>query len=80
MRLFRNVLGATDHFLAFAFFTRYFILLARIVAECCKQHGRRVFPLILGLYLVVHIIIIVFHIQIGPWKTFANSFAKLPLT
>ena len=79
MRLYRNVLGATDHFLAFALFTRYFILLARIVAECRKQHGRRVFPLILGLYLVVHIIII-FHIQIGPWKTFANSFARLPFT
>jgi len=79
VRLFRNVLGATDHFFPFSLLTLYLILVALMVAERRQQRGRWVFPLILGLYVIVHTIII-FHVQIGPWNRFATWFAALPLT
>ena len=59
--------------------TVYAILLILIFAERKQKKGRWVFPLILGLYLFVHSVI-VFEIKIGPWQAFAEWFASLPLT
>ncbi len=57
----------------------YLILVVLIVRERKQKKGRWVFPLLLGLYLIVHAIII-FQIQIGPWESFSYWFAALPLT
>jgi len=60
-------------------FIVYSILITLMVLERKQKKGRWVFPLILGLYIVVHSIL-VFNIEIGPWESFARWFAALPIT
>ncbi|MBS1735833.1 MAG: hypothetical protein JSS98_04425 [Bacteroidetes bacterium] len=66
-----------------AFFTTigiiYSILIALIIIERKQRSGLWVFPLILGLLIMVHSIIY-FQISIPGWETFARWFAALPLT
>ena len=57
----------------------YSLIIGLIIMERKQKRGRWVFPLILGLYIIVHSILI-FQIRIGPWETFAKWFAGLPLT
>ena len=57
----------------------YLLLIGLIIWERNHKMGRWVFPLTLGLYLFVHAII-VFQVQIAPWRAFAQWFAALPLT
>jgi hypothetical protein len=57
----------------------YSILIGLIIKERNQKRGRWVFPLILGLYVIVHTIII-FKIHIGPWESFSKWFINLPLT
>lgn len=57
----------------------YSLLIGLIIKERNQKRGRWVFPLILGLYVIVHSIII-FKIHIGPWESFSKWFINLPLT
>ena len=57
----------------------YSILIGLMILEWKQKRGRWVFPLILGLYIVVHSLLI-FHINFSIWETFAIWFAGLPLT
>ena len=57
----------------------YSLLIGLIIIERKQKSGRWVFPLILGLYIIVHSLIIS-QIKIGVWETFAKWFAGLPLT
>jgi hypothetical protein len=57
----------------------YGILITLMIIERHQKSGRWVFPLILGLYIIVHSIII-FQLHIPGWETFARWFAALPLT
>lgn len=60
-------------------FIVYSILIGLIIKERNQKRGRWIFPLILGLYVIVHTIII-FKIHIGPWELFSKWFITLPLT
>jgi len=60
-------------------FIVYSLLIGLIIKERNQKRGRWVFPLILGLYVIVHTIII-FKIHIGPWESFSKWFINLPLT
>jgi hypothetical protein len=57
----------------------YLLLIGLIIAERKQNKGRWVFPLIFGLYIFVHSVL-VFQIQIEPWQALAKWFASLPLT
>ena len=57
----------------------YSILIGLMILERKQKRGRWVFPLILGLYIFVHSLLI-FQINFGIWETFAKWFAGLPLT
>lgn len=57
----------------------YGILITLMIVERKQKSGRWVFPLILGLFIIVHSIII-FQLNIPGWETFARWFAALPLT
>jgi len=57
----------------------YALLIGLMILERKQKRGRWVFPLVLGLYIIVHSIII-FGINTGAWETFARWFAALPLT
>lgn len=57
----------------------YSLLIGLMIMERKQKRGRWVFPLILGLYIIVHSILI-FKVQLGVWETFAKWFAALPLT
>jgi len=57
----------------------YSLLIGLMILERKQKKGRWVFPLILGLYIFVHSLLI-FQIRIGIWETFAKWFAGLPLT
>lgn len=57
----------------------YLLFIGLIIAESKQKSGRWVFPLIFGLYIFVHSVII-FQIQIAPWQSFSRWFASLPLT
>jgi hypothetical protein len=57
----------------------YTVFLGLIVIEWKQKKGRWVFPLMLGLYMAVHSVVI-FQIHVGPWQALANWFAKLPIT
>ena len=57
----------------------YSLLIGLMIMERKQKRGRWVFPLILVLYIFVHSLLI-FHIRIGVWETFAKWFAALPLT
>lgn len=60
-------------------FIIYSLLIVLIIKERNQKRGRWVFPLILGLYVIVHTIIN-FKIHIGPWESFSKWFINLPLT
>lgn len=57
----------------------YALLLGLIIRERHQSKGRWVFPLILGLYVFVHSVILL-RIKIAPWQAFAEWFGGLPLT
>lgn len=57
----------------------YLVLGSLIFIERHQKQGRWVFPLILGLYMTVHAIII-FGVHIGLWQSFGKLFYELPLT
>ena len=57
----------------------YVVLIILIVVERKRKSGRWVFPLILGLLILVHSIRI-FSIRLGFWESFVDWFASLPLT
>ena len=57
----------------------YAIIFTLIFLERRKKKGRWVFPLILGLYVAVHGIILG-NIRIGVWEKAAHWFVGLPLT
>ena len=57
----------------------YSLLIGLMILERKQKNGRWVFPLILGLYVCVHALLIL-KIRIGFWETFAKWFAGLPLT
>jgi len=57
----------------------YALLIGLVIIERKQKEGRWIFPLILGLYIFVHSVIL-FRIQIAPWEAFAQWFASLPLT
>ena len=57
----------------------YLILVILIIAERKRKSGRWVFPLVLGLLILVHSIRI-FNIRMGFWESFVGWFAALPLT
>lgn len=68
-------------------FNGYFVVLAIVYAvlgilifiERNQKQGRWVFPLILGLYLMVHAVII-FGVHFELWQSFGKWFYALPLT
>jgi hypothetical protein len=60
-------------------FILYSLFIFLIIKERHQKKGRWVFPLILGIYMIVHTII-VFNIHIAQWAAFAKWFAALPLT
>jgi hypothetical protein len=64
---------------ALAILILYSLLLFLIIKERKQKKGRWVFPLILGLYIIVHSII-VFDIHIGFWESISKWFIALPLT
>ncbi|MDP9047143.1 MAG: hypothetical protein M3N14_03340 [Bacteroidota bacterium] len=78
IRLIKHVSGSPLSLL-FTIAIVYSLLIALIINERHQKKGRWVFPLVLGLYLIVHSLIL-FQIQIGPWETFARWFAALHLT
>ena len=57
----------------------YTLLIGLIILERKQKRGRWVFPLILGLYIIVHSLIF-FHFRNNVWESFAKWFAELPLT
>lgn len=57
----------------------YSVLIGLIIMERKQKQGRWIFPLILGLYIFVHSVLL-FRIQIAPWEAFAKWFIALPLT
>ena len=57
----------------------YSVLIGLIILERKQKQGRWIFPLILGLYIFVHSVLL-FRIKIAPWEAFAQWFASLPLT
>lgn len=56
-----------------------FILIGLIIRERKEKRGRWVFPLILGLYLIIQFILFS-GAEIPGWKSLAEWFARLPLT
>ena len=57
----------------------YSLLIGLIILERKQKKGKWIFPLILGLYIIVHSILI-FKVRMGIWETFAKWFVDLPLT
>ena len=57
----------------------YALLIGLIIREWRQKRGRWVFPLVLGLYIIMHAIL-VFDVQIAPWNAFARWFETLPIT
>lgn len=81
---------ALSRFIAWAFigmpaaylitiFTVYAILIILIFLERDHKEGRWIFPLALGMFFMVHSVI-VFELRIGVWESFARWFVSLPLT
>jgi len=57
----------------------YALLIGLIIAERNQKQGRWVFPWAMGLYLLVHAVVI-WKINLPPWQRFSEWFAALPLT
>ncbi|HQQ96322.1 MAG TPA: hypothetical protein PLX35_03620 [Cyclobacteriaceae bacterium] len=57
----------------------YSLLIGLIILERKEPQGRWVFPMLLGMDIIVHSFLI-FDIRIGVWEAFASWFASLPLT
>lgn len=57
----------------------YTILIGLIIRERHQKKGRWVFPLVLGLCMIMHTILI-FDVHIAPWEAFAKWFERLPIT
>jgi hypothetical protein len=57
----------------------YAILIGLIIRERHQKKGRWVFPLVLGLYVIMHAILI-FDVHIAPWEAFARWFERWPIT
>jgi len=78
-RLASNILGPDLTAFLITIGIIYALLIGLILRERRQKRGRWLFPLILGLYIVVHAIII-FDIHIAPWEAFARWFETLPIT
>jgi hypothetical protein len=78
-RLIINLFGASPAAYLVTIAIIYSLLIGLIIAERHQKKGRWVFPLVLGLYIIVHSIII-FNIHIGIWEAFVKWFIVLPLT
>lgn len=79
VRLIMNLFGSSLTSYIATILIIYSILIALIILERHQKKGRWIFPLILGLYMIVHSIII-FNIHIGIWEAFSKWFIVLPLT
>ena len=79
VRLIMNLFGSSLTSYIATILIIYSILIALIILERHQKKGRWIFPLILGLYIIVHSIII-FNIHIGIWEAFSKWFIVLPLT
>jgi Ca2+/Na+ antiporter len=79
IRLIRHISSGNALSYPFTILIVYAILITLIIRERHQKRGRWVFPLVLGLYMVIHTIILL-QIQIGPWETVARWFASLKLT
>jgi hypothetical protein len=55
------------------------LLIALIFLERNQRKGRWIFPMTLGLYVIMHSVIL-FEVHIAPWMAFSKWFASLPLT
>ncbi len=55
------------------------LLVMLIFLERNQKRGRWIFPMTLGLYIIMHGIIL-FEVHIAPWMAFSKWFASLPLT
>lgn len=78
-RLLYNVVTQTIYSYYLTIGIVYAILITLMILERRQKKGRWVFPLILGMYLILHAILI-FSIHITPWEAFARWFEKLPIT
>lgn len=78
IRLIRNYTDLPLPYL-FTILTVYAILIGLMIAERKAKRGRWVFPLILGLYIVLHGIRIS-GLRIGLLERFAEWFIQLPIT
>jgi hypothetical protein len=78
-RFLGNMMNGSDlsYFLTIAII--YTLLITLIILERRQKRGRWVFPLVLGMYIVVHAVLI-FWIHIPGWDAIAAWFAKLPIT
>ena len=78
LRVIRNFLEVGAPYMVTAWIV-YLILLIMTVVTWKYRKGRWVFPLVLLMYLTVHLIMM-FGIQITPLENFAKWFIQLPLT
>lgn len=78
LRTIRNFFEVGSPYMVTAWIV-YLILLILTVATWKYRKGRWVFPLVLLMYLTVHLIMM-FGIQISPLENFARWFMQLPLT
>jgi hypothetical protein len=79
IRLIMNLFGASSAAYLATIAIIYALLIGWIILERHQKVGRWVFPLVLGLYMILHSIII-FNIHIGIWESFCKWFIVLPLT
>ena len=78
-RLMKNLLPGTTISYYLTILIVYSLLTVLIIRERNQKRGRWVFPLILGLYVIVHSVL-VFHVHFEPWESFAKWFAAWPIT
>ena len=79
IRLTNNITNDYHFALYSTIFVVYSLLIFLIIKERNQKKGRWVFPLFLGIYIIVHSIIL-FDVHIGWWAAFAKWFEALPLT
>ena len=79
VRLINNYIGPFPIACIVSIVIIYTLLGYLIFRERYSKKGRWVFPLILGIYFVVYMIIIT-QVKIGAWESFTVWFINLPLT
>jgi hypothetical protein len=78
-RLLFNLMGDGPWLYPITIVLIYSLLIFLIIRERKQKKGRWVFPLVLGLYVVVHAVLLL-NIRIPVWVQFSKWFASLPLT